>query len=142
MDDANWHLTLIPHLLRSHGFNWSSRKQMSQTLHLQANKLTSHDLWPSFVTFDLLNMQRLLHYINKPCLVLIGFQLFKWGKSFTSWAHLSNWLLMTFEFGIWPLTPWTYKGFHIVSINRVWFQSDFNFPNKAHSVTWPYSFNK
>ena len=42
-------------------------------------KLTSHDLWPSSVTFDLMNMWRFLHYINKPSLVPIGLQLFNWG---------------------------------------------------------------
>ena len=41
-------------------------------------KLTLHDLWPSFVTFDLRNIWRFLHYINKPSLVPIGLQLFKW----------------------------------------------------------------
>ena len=39
-------------------------------------KLTSHDLWPSFVTFDLMNMWRFPHYINKPSLLQIWFQLF------------------------------------------------------------------
>ena len=43
-------------------------------------KLTSHDLRPSFVTFDLMNMWRFPHFINKPSLVPIRFQLFKWGK--------------------------------------------------------------
>ena len=44
---------------------------------------------------------------------------------------------------IWLLTTWTYKGFHIISINQVWFKSDFNFSNKAiftisaYLTTWP-----
>ena len=29
-------------------------------------KLTLHDLWPFFVTFDIINMCRIIHYINKP----------------------------------------------------------------------------
>ena len=43
----------------------------------------------------------------------------------------------------WPLTTWTYKGSHNVSINQVWFQSDFNFSIEAtftfsaYSTTWP-----
>ena len=47
------------------------------------------------------------------------------------------------NFGIWPLTPWTYEGSHILSMNQVWFQSDFNFSNKAiftflaYLTTWP-----
>ena len=40
-------------------------------------RLTSHDLWPSFVTFDLGNTWRFPHYINKPSLVPIRLQLFK-----------------------------------------------------------------
>ena len=97
-------------------------------------KLTSHDLWPSFVTFDLTNMWRFLHYINKLSLVPVGLQLFKWGES---WAHLTTWPLMTFDLGIWPLTTWTYKGSHNVSINPVWFQSDFTFQMKPLSHFQP-----
>ena len=50
---------------------------------------------------------------------------------------------MTFDLGIWPSTAWTYKGSHIISINQVWFQLDFNFSNKAiftflaYLTTWP-----
>ena len=41
------------------------------------------------------------------------------------------------------LTTWTYEGSHIVSINQVWFKSDFNFSNEviftfsAYLTTWP-----
>ena len=41
------------------------------------------------------------------------------------------------------LTTWSYKGSHIISINQVWFQSDFNFSNEttftfsAYCTTWP-----
>ena len=41
------------------------------------------------------------------------------------------------------LTAWTYKGFHIIWINQVWFKSDFNFSNEAictfsaYLTTWP-----
>ena len=38
---------------------------------------------------------------------------------------------MTFDLDLWPLTVWTYEGFHIISINQVWFKSDFNFSNEA-----------
>ena len=38
---------------------------------------------------------------------------------------------MTFDLGTWPLTAWTYEGSHIISINQVWFKSDFNFSNEA-----------
>ena len=44
---------------------------------------------------------------------------------------LTTWPQMTFDLGIWPLTAWTYEGSHIISINQVWFQSDFNFSNEA-----------
>ena len=85
--------------------------------------LTSHDLWPSSVTFDLMNMWRFLHYINKPSLVPIGLPTFSNEMNFTFWAHLTTWPLMTFDLGIWLLTTWTFKGSHIVSTNQVWFQS-------------------
>ena len=48
-------------------------------------ELTSHDLWLSFVTFDLMNIWRFLHYINKP-INQVWFQsdfiFFKWGIFF------------------------------------------------------------
>ena len=50
---------------------------MSQSLYFQA--ILQIDLkWP--LSFDLMNMRRFLHYINKPSLVPIGLQLFKWGE--------------------------------------------------------------
>ena len=64
-------------------------------------KLTSHDLWPSFVTFDPVNMWRFLHEVN-----------------FTFWAHFTTWPLMTFDLSIWPLTTWKYKESYIVSTRR------------------------
>ena len=36
VDNAFWHLVLIPHLLGSLGSNWSLGMQMSQILHFQA----------------------------------------------------------------------------------------------------------
>ena len=42
-------------------------------------KLTSHDLWTSFLTFDFMNMWKFLHYINKLSLVPAGL-FFKWGE--------------------------------------------------------------
>ena len=60
--------------------------------------------------------------------------------NFTFWAHLTTWPLMTFDLGIWPLTTWTYKGSHNISISQVWFQSNFsnevNFTFWAHLTTW------
>ena len=41
------------------------------------------------------------------------------------------------------LTPWTFESSHIMSINQVWFKSDFNLSNKtiftfsAYLTTWP-----
>ena len=63
--------------------------------------------------------------------------------NFTFWPHLTTWPLMTFDLSIWPLTTWTYKGSHNLSINQAWFQSDFNFSNEAafifsaYLTTWP-----
>ena len=41
--------------------------------------LNSDDLWPWYMTFDCMNIWRFAYYINKPSLVQIGLQLFKWG---------------------------------------------------------------
>ena len=42
--------------------------------------LTSDDIWPWYMTFDHMNIWRFPYYINKPSLVPIGLQLFKWGN--------------------------------------------------------------
>ena len=58
-------------------------------------------------------------------------------------GYLTIWPQMTSELDLWPLTQWTYEGFHIISINQVWFKSDFNFSNEAiftfsaYLTTWP-----
>ena len=63
--------------------------------------------------------------------------------TFTFSAYFKTWPQMTFDPGIWPLTAWTYEGSHVISINQVWFQSDFNFSNEtiftcsAYFTTWP-----
>ena len=50
---------------------------------------------------------------------------------FTFSGYLTSWPQMTFDFDLRPLTASTYEGFHIISINQVWFKSDFNFSNEA-----------
>ena len=62
---------------------------------------------------------------------------------FTCSVYLTTWPQMTFDLCIWLLTAWTYEGSHIIAINQVRFQSDFNFSNKttftfsANLTTWP-----
>ena len=62
---------------------------------------------------------------------------------FTFSGYLTNWPHMTFDFYLWPLTSWLCEGSYVMSINHVWFQSDFNFSNEvnftfwAHLTTWP-----
>ena len=79
---------------------------------------------------------------RSPSLVQVGLQLFKWDHFHIS-AYLTTWPQMTFDLGTWPLTAWTYESLHIISINQVWFKSDFNFSNKAiftflaYLTTWP-----
>ena len=43
-----------------------------------SHNLTSDDLWPWYITSDWMNIWRFTYYINKPSLVQIGLQLFKW----------------------------------------------------------------
>ena len=52
-------------------------------------------------------------------------------------------LTWLFDLYLWPLTSWLCEGSYVMSINHVWFQSDFNFSNEvnftfwAHLTTWP-----
>ena len=46
---------------------------------MQVNNLTSDDFWPRYITFDPMNIWWFPYYINKPSLVQIRLQLFKWG---------------------------------------------------------------
>ena len=88
-------------------------------------KLTSHDLWPSFVTFHLtfdLHLWPLTSWTCEGSYIIsinqVWFQLdfsFSNEVNSTLWAHLTTWPLMAFDIGIWPLTTWTNKGSHIVS---------------------------
>ena len=88
---------------------------------LSSYKLTSHNLWPSFVTFDLVNMWGFLHYINKPSLVPIRLQLFKWGEFYI----LSPSYNLTSD-DLWPwyvtLTLSTNEGSHFTCMTQL--QSD------------------
>ena len=85
----------------SHGSYWSSSKRVKFFMFRLSYKLTSDDIWPSLVTFDLINMWRFFNYINKPSLVPIGLQLFTWGE-FTFWAYLDLWWPFTLVYGLWP----------------------------------------
>ena len=58
--------------------------------------LTSNDLWPWYMTFYLINIWRVPYCINKPSLVPIGIQLFKWGH-----LHFQQILQLDHR---WPLT--------------------------------------
>ena len=110
-------------MLGSHGFNWSSVcKWVKFYIFRLSHKLTSHDLWPSFVTFNLMNMWRFQNCINKPCLFPIRLQLFKWGN-FTFWAYFTTWPQMTFNFDMWPLTLSRNEGSHIASMTQHWLKT-------------------
>ena len=121
VDGANWHVTVIPYLLGSHGSTWSSSMQMSQILHFQTilqNELT----WPLDLHLWTLTLWTCEgSYIIS--IIQVWFQsdfIFSYEVNFTFWAHLTTWPLMTFDLGI-PLAAWTYKEFHIVLITQVWF---------------------
>ena len=64
--------------------------------------LNSHDLWPSFVTFDLMNMWRFLHYINKPSLLPIILQVFKRGHFHIFSLQLDLRWPLTLISDLWP----------------------------------------
>ena len=91
-------------------------------------KLTLHDLWPSFVTFDHKNM-RFLHYINKPSLVPIRLQLFKLGE----FDILSQSYNLTSD----DLWPW-YMTFDSMDIQRVPYCKPSLVPIKLQFFIWGY----
>ena len=118
--------------------NWSTSMQVSPNLHFQLIVQVDLDLWPltawTYDGFHIISINQV------------------WFKSdfnfsneaiFTFSAYLTTWPQMTFDLGTWPLIAWTYEGSHIISINQVWFKSDFNFSNEAiftfsvYLTTWP-----
>ena len=48
---------------------------------------------------------------------------------------------MTFDFGIWTLTKWTYDGSHIISINQVWFKIGLQLFKWGHFHIFSLSYN-
>ena len=79
-------------------------------------KLTSHNLWPSFVTFDLINMWRFPHFVQYQ-----SDKLFKWGH-FSYFQPISfNLSQMTFD--MWLLTSSTNDGVHVASTTQLWLKS-------------------
>ena len=107
--DLRWPLTLICDLLTtwthesSHiisinqiwfksNFNFSNEAIFSLSYNL-----SSDDLWPWYMTSDHMNIWRLPYYINKPSLVPIGFQLFKWGH-----FHIFNQSYNLISDDLWP----------------------------------------
>ena len=77
-------------------------------------RLTSDNLCPWLVTFDLMNIQR-FPSINQVWFQL--FHLFKWDQF--QMFSLTTWSQMTFYLGIWPPTSWTYEGSHIIFFNKI-----------------------
>ena len=118
--------------------------QVSQNLHFQV--ILQVDLrWPLTLISDLLTTST---YEGSHTIPInhVWFQSdfnFSNEAIFTFSAHLITWPQMTFGLGIWPWTAWIYEGSHIISVNQVWFQSDFNFSNEAiftfsdYLTTWP-----
>ena len=60
--------------------------------------LTSDDLWSWYMIFDCMNIWRFPHYINKPSLVAIGLQLFKWVLDF----HIFSLSYNLISDNLWP----------------------------------------
>ena len=71
---------------------------------------TSDDLWSWYTTSDLMNIRRLSHYINKPSLVPIRLEFFKWGEfyPFSPSYNLTSddlwpWYMIFDHMNIWKL---------------------------------------
>ena len=90
--DLRWPLTLIcdlwphEHMKVPYNINKPSLVQIGLQLFKWGHfhifslsyNLTSDDLWPWYMTFDCMNICQFTYYINKPSLVQIRLQLFKW----------------------------------------------------------------
>ena len=75
--------------------------------------LTSDDLWPQYMTFNCINIQKVQYCIHEPSLVPIRLQLFKWGQNFTFLsAYLKLWPQMTIDLDMWLSTMPTNRGPH------------------------------
>ena len=104
-------------------------------------KLTSHDLWPSFVTFDLMNISRFLHYINKPSLVSnFNFFLNEANFAFEPILKLTSddlwpWY-MTFDSINIQRVPYCINISSLVSI-RLHFSNEATFTFSGYLTTWP-----
>ena len=81
--------------------------------------LNSDDLWPWYMTFDCMNIWRFTYHINKPSLVQIGLQLFKWGH-----FHIFS---LSYNLTSDDLWPW-YKTFDPVN--------KWGFPCCIYDLTW------
>ena len=107
--------------------------QISPNLHFQV--ILQFDLrWPLTLICDLLTAWTYegSHIIS---INQVWFQSdfnFSIEANFTFSAHLTTWPHMNFDLNMWPLTSSTNEGFHVISINQVWFESDFDFSIEAN----------
>ena len=81
-----------------------------------------------FPYFSHLNSDDLsLWYMTSDLMIQVWFHSdFKFSNevNFTFYTHLTMWSLMTFDLGIWPFDLMSMWDFYIISINQVWFQSE------------------
>ena len=80
--------------------------EVNSTFWAHLTTLISDDLWPWFLTFDRMNIQRVPYCINKPSLVPIELQLFKW-----SHFHIFS---LSYNFTSDDLWPW-YVTFDLIN---------------------------
>ena len=82
--------------------------------------------WPLMLVNDIWPHEHMKvpisYHINKPNLVPIGLQLFKWGH-FHILVHLTTWPQMTFDLDMWLLISSTNEGFHVASMTQLWLKS-------------------
>ena len=87
IDTRPWSHTCLGHMVLI-GLQLHVCKWVKIYIFWLSSKLTSHDIWPSFVTSDLMNMYKFLRFTNKSSLVSIECWLSKWGE-FSFWANFS-----------------------------------------------------
>ena len=106
------------------------KTEVSQILHFQTYKVTSHGLWPSFVIFGLCTCVDSYIIAINHSLVSIGQEHFKWGQ-ISHFQPIFKFDLDELYLNMWHLTLSTSEGSHVASMTHVWFKSNFNFSSKA-----------
>ena len=120
--DLRWPLTLVCDLLTAWTYEGSHIIPINQVwfksdfqlfkwghfhIFCLSYNLNSDDLWPWYVTFNSMNIWRFPYFINKPSLVPIRLQLFKWGH-----FHIFS---LSYNLALGDFWPW-----YMTNLKKLW----------------------